>query len=510
MALTITKEPYDIGYSKNPVDFEIDATGTTWGASATGTPATARLNIPTLSNVVTSTTISFYFLGKTLTFTCVPFGTALTSNAANEFNAYDVSLPDIDFLETVIANLKQNWEFRRNFTAVAHVSTNYITFTKTGEPCSDFVLTTNITSATISNNNVGVLPYLPSDYKVIADVFSAIASSLTPNWIPVAELEVQPTGVSPYRALFHLSDIVDKAIPMPLPTNFTAVHYIEHRKIYIEYAEQTEGIGRRYYYSPIYYLIKGGVNLQTYLLNPNYVESGGLLDTSNGFMSLQPTFKTTTIQQPEFLYFYWYDADDANAKIQVTSTNAAGTNNTFFLHTFNLRRNTIHCIPIGWNQTGNTTDIKRWTAQVIINLGVSVSVIQTYEVPAICPTFQRYFQFLSPLGGIDTLMCTEGAQIGLKTDKELLKKYWNWTAEGNTAVFYKSYIDTIRISTGLYTRPHLLWMRDFFAAKEVWEVKTDGTRIPIIINTDTITIADESADLFRVGFEYQYTAEYQN
>ena len=508
--LSITKQPKPINFSNNPILLEIEADDI-WKIQASGRNTHLHLSFNDLSKVVPNTRITFSWNDKYLGFLCVPYNT-VANNDANEFEAYNDSKTVQTFYENLSLCLLSNWEIAQAFSIIA--TDMGLDIFLMGEPCENFLLMTDIEETNIVTIQTGIKPKPLEDYKILAQII--IPHNGFVKTLPV--LEATPSDQYPY-ALFNLQEILDDYFQIE-PPQYTTFTQLDRSFFSIRFTDTKEGKGRRINTTNTYQILRGGLDMHTYLSTDDFFDAdyGGDIINSHKIFTNQPSVKTTLDGVPEYLYFFCFQSF-YNTNIEITTVWRNGVKTTHALP-IALSKNNLHVLPTSVQSlppiANFSADIAEWSIQLFFTgndmfgepMKAYISTKQTYKIATIKPDEEdpSIFLFENSLGGFDTLVCTEAIQRMGKITQELsITEFTEWTAKGNVQIVRKNTIPTYKIGTGYLDTAHMRWIhKEFFASKHIWRVLPNGMKAKIVLKTDTLPTLPEREDVHRLEFEYQY------
>lgn len=148
-----------------------------------------------------------------------------------------------------------------------------------------------------------------------------------------------------------------------------------------------------------------------------------------------------------------------------------------------------------------------------------VSEVFTFNIEPICsrqgPDTQRQLMFQNRYGHYDYYTFTAGKSEAIGIERQNLQT-WNvdWGSDNPTWApysygvenFQNTMVETHVINTGFLNQPDFMYLEELWTSKEVYEIQTDGTILPIIItNTEFLKKNKGNKTIVNLELTYQYS-----
>jgi hypothetical protein len=506
MPLDVIKQPDSVSYSQEPILLSLKASNVFTDAVE---GRVMKISITFDGGIVAGKKIIFTINGEKITFTAVDnyvqtdMADTFPAQGALSFSAWYPS-----FASAVASNYFYS---HRLAPPSVDFGNQKLTFT-TLLPTTDFVLSTDIANATYNLEQTGIVPYLPI-YEIIVQLESN-TEGVNDSHI-VAELAVVPETSGDFKAEFYLEKFLQQELTIEPPT-ITTIHEDKKRfkRFFILYTEKYgEPAQERLInvLNEVKYVVKGGFDwVFKQQVMPN------IADYLGSFLTSQPSEKRIGKKQPEYLYFFNNTATQTvNLYVKVQWIGGSFTTHT--LDTIELTPKSMTVLPVSWQHLNivhpNFPEKEPLWYEVslaifsIFGFNGHFTNVQKYIVADQCDA--RFLIFQNKRGGMDTIRILDNkAQHIISSKKETLLRIWHRDSFAQSVTFNRKTYNIFKVQTGPIDRLAAVWLQDLFASDYVWEIDTiTGIYIPVIINTDNLTIIDGKEDLFDIQFEFQYAIE---
>jgi hypothetical protein len=505
MPLAVINIPDEVSYSKEPILLSLKASNVFTDALE---GLVMKLSIAFQGGIVAGKKIEFVINGQKMTFTCVDNYTQ--TDMANTFpsqGALTFQEWYVLFLGAILTNYSANHKIK--FSGL-NLGAQQLTFA-TIEPTTDFSIITDIVDATVTIEEVGIIPYAPV-YEIVAEL--EVNTEGVNDSRVITELSVVPETSDPYKSDFYLEKFLDEVLIIE-PPRLTVPHQDKNRykRFFIRYTERYgEPLWARLLrVADVKWVLKGGFDwLFKQQVNANIVDYLG------SFLTSQPSEKQIGKNQPEYLYFF-NNTQTRTVKLYVRVSWTGGSVTTHPLSDIALEPKEMHVLPVAWQHLG--IQHPNFPEKEPIWYEVSLAVysflgfnnhftnVQKYIIADQCDA--RYLIFQNKRGGMDTIRVLDNkSQHIISTKKDTFLRVWHRDTFAQTVNYNRKSSSSFKVQTGVIDRPHATWLAELFESDYIWEIdKVSGIYIPIIITTDKVTIIDGEDDLYDIQFEFQYAIE---
>lgn len=153
------------------------------------------------------------------------------------------------------------------------------------------------------------------------------------------------------------------------------------------------------------------------------------------------------------------------------------------------------------------TDYK-YTIQLKNYAGTNISEEKTFLIDNRCTKYTPIrFMFVNSLGTFDyftaILMSRQYKNVSRKTYERNLSADYSIGERGATVIDVDS-IKSVTVATDWVSQEESDWLQEFFDSTEVYELKTDGTTLPVVINNNSIEVKKTINDKL-INYEFDYT-----
>jgi hypothetical protein len=221
---------------------------------------------------------------------------------------------------------------------------------------------------------------------------------------------------------------------------------------------------------------------------------------TRNFLTLQPSEKIITDEQPEWLTYFATQTCYAF----ITAYFADGTKQTVKIS--NLQQNT--CVTINVNRFINNFNDKPRQAEIFVTAtdnaeNEKISKFQYYKIVDKQP-YEQYFCFENSLGGIDTLRCSGE----IKHTPEFIAET---ALMGDTErTFFTDKKDIRQQNTGWLTWQASTWLHDFFASHKCYIFNRSKLQQVVIDEVTAETSTKENMKAFEFSYRPAVASMYLN
>ena len=478
-------------------------------------------------HIAAGETITLQWEGNTLVFTfaLVPLDDSGNQIAENGAGIVPYSL----YYITIVAALSLNYTFNQHFTIGAN-GPGYIEI-KIKKPNIDLIVSSS--TAQITANVVNPPPPLPN-YNI------ALLLDVADNITSLGSINVHQKPNQSGFVRIDIAQVIKNYVPWITPGEIMDVGVItkNKRRIRVAFTEQygEPPVPKKLQYTQEMIFVKGGVLWQEEIHNYDPSQIGDIW-LSGRFLTKQPQYKTTTIRQPEWLFWLHHDTPIwAAVKVECSFVDGSTVTQSSDYWVW-LEQDEIVSIGTSYEYLNGLMNLDGGTGVVPVSCRVvlyntdtnqEISMAQYYNYID-CYFADRYLIVANRWGGADTILLAAPAEIGIKTTEKgvavLNQDYHVRTFNGGIAnasftndfdgqeqVFLKKSKDIIKTDTAsIYPKDHLAWLKDSFLMSQMWEISDSPLYgkllLPIDIVSDSIKIDNEAEDLSNVSFEYTYRIE---
>lgn len=363
---------------------------------------------------------------------------------------------------------------------------------------------------------------LPIDYKIRLDVFIEREYD-SGTYTYAAQLEGVPNGNS--ECLFDISAILHREAllglsdpPLPIFNSIVPQRAENLRRYYVRYTEITGTPDYDTAFSATKLVMLGGIS-QAYFADLDFFAG---LDATNSLLTWAPDGKTVDAGQPEWLHFYNYSDADMQIVLLVTVETAAGIQPS--LGAFDneetpliIPAGEVWLLPCGVAQLSEVlgaihlTGALRYTVRVTDDTtdweggdGEFFSQPRTFYVDS--KTYNdapRYLQYLSGLWLPETMRCIGDFSKDLEVEREESTRILAPDYSATTFETFQNSEDwdhIFRYHSGWMRKTDLDALQQLLIARKAWEVYEDGYT-PILLKEKRFRIYDSRENLYAVRIQ---------
>lgn len=229
------------------------------------------------------------------------------------------------------------------------------------------------------------------------------------------------------------------------------------------------------------------------------------------FLTWAPIQKEVDRTQEDYLLFWVYD-QFAELKLNLKVYFDDATDQTEVVQTFTgSKYSELYQIPSGPANSGAllidpTKNVTHYELTLLDQDDAVISEVRTYYIAQFRHPLTRFFMFLNSLGGFEVVKFTGVASTRVMISRQNIQKFLphNYAAEdGEYEINTSTHEMASSFSSGFFKnimpREWHEYMIDFLASKRIYDV-TDGSRIPVIIQSSEHVTEDQNYEFF-VRFE---------
>lgn len=262
-------------------------------------------------------------------------------------------------------------------------------------------------------------------------------------------------------------------------------------------------------WSGLFYVLRGGLSHRQFPGHGFYSHYIG-----NKFLSWYTGTTSVLENQPYYLTFLLQSPSITQVKIKVVTTYANGSVLERFLPALTVKQYDKILVPAGVNQLSIGSDAPTqqatsYTVALVTGAGAAVSEVRSFIIDQTVRKYARVFLFESSLGCAETICFFGKAKKEVDFSKDLVevKIPHNYIASNPGTVEVSPKLETsYSVNSGfLLGKKTAEQITDFFLSSEK-HVYDAGKRIflPILVNTKTIKIWKDGDYIHSVNFEYTY------
>lgn len=503
--LTIISSPQPYSLSRHPVIYKMTSNKL---ITTAGVKAVVELQFSDVAEENEYFTLTWNNLS--VTFTCKQ----TPDDSGKQFADNSGGATLNNWVDLASSYLRKNYLLSTDFTIEWNASNKIIiTARKTGVEYS-LTVDNNIADMTMPTNTAGITEVRPPNFKAITEIFipNTNADDITTATKRIT-LEADPDEKNPAQFKFDLSAALHAHLSPDIPaynqTAFSLANKIIN-KYYIRYGEQygDESEVKIMTVAASKTFLLAGASYQEFPTHNNLIT--GYLATNKKFLSWQPIEKTIAKEQQEYLYFL-NQGSPTQIGMKVVMTKKDGSTTTYVPIPTLINSpvtNAVYIFPATYrNSWGyNINDLKSYEITLINQALTPISETIKYTIETRAFENQRYFLFQNSLGGMDTLRATGIAELGwdlqIQNAEQTLADDYAVT-DGQIIQVNSSVQDTMKLSTGFYSKDYILYLKDFLLSKTRYEILNDKF-LPITIDSKKIKILEDKQNLFALNFEYDY------
>jgi len=248
------------------------------------------------------------------------------------------------------------------------------------------------------------------------------------------------------------------------------------------------------------------------------------LPANKKFMTWCPNNKKIEFPySEEYLHYLVISATTLNLKVKCYYSD--GTDQTLtVLTSAGVAAKQIHRIPAGYFQLdigANFTipageSVTKYDLWLEDQDDIVISEVRTYISDPVYFRNNREFIFENSMGGFDTIRCRGETEYNVDTSavetESILPDYWGLSSfdkKGKFAIDLNYMRDGSVVRTGYLTKAELLWLKELFLSKFVYEVR-NLKHIPVIVQPGSFKLYTTNDDLFALEFEVKDAFEQNN
>lgn len=230
---------------------------------------------------------------------------------------------------------------------------------------------------------------------------------------------------------------------------------------------------------------------------------------SISFMNINNLFVSGGTVTPTYIILNTYQTSGGSLTTLIPNTgNGSGktTNANYLVNHFGCgiwNINQINPILI------NTDTMYAYDIKLASSILTPLSKTQTFKIDKRCSKYIPIrFMFLNQLGCFDyftaILLSRQTINVSRTTFNKVLVPNYNVGDRGLTVYNIDAY-ESVTITSDWVTNEEAIWLKDLWLATEVYELQSDGTILPIIINNNSIEVKKMVNDkLINYQFDYRY------
>jgi hypothetical protein len=236
------------------------------------------------------------------------------------------------------------------------------------------------------------------------------------------------------------------------------------------------------------------------------------------FLTWQPLEVMTREDSQKYLYYYHNETGISTGAVsislQVVITLNDKTTVTKIMLPFTISDKQVAIFPAGLSQLNlysyvtSGKKIVSYTVCLVLSSATTNPITDTYNytVDIRCFPDRKEFIFLNSLGGMDSLNASSTDETGLELQSEIAERFLSYnynTQDGQYYNFYKQHYDTNKCTTDLLPLSSRIYLKEFFASTNIWEVTADSF-IPVILTDSNYTLNKSVAAVQSIQFAYRY------
>jgi len=259
--------------------------------------------------------------------------------------------------------------------------------------------------------------------------------------------------------------------------------------------------------SPFVVLL-GGLSKRGYAAAPDYL--GAYLSANKTFLTWYPDEKMVDKGQEDYLNFFVYESGITSLKLQIKAYYDDDTTQT----SVDVKTRTsvdtgrLYLIPAGPVNSGATSidpakNLIKYELWLTDQTDTIISEVRTYNVDLYPAPNTRYFMYLNSLGAHEVIRATGRHQVQSEIRREVYQKHLPYdydVLDGEFGMLDPSYQDVYQYSTGYVSKAEAQYLRTMLISEQLYEV-TDGERVPLVLETNSIRIRKDRDNRYYVRFE---------
>jgi len=165
----------------------------------------------------------------------------------------------------------------------------------------------------------------------------------------------------------------------------------------------------------------------------------------------------------------------------------------------------ICSIPVGYNKLGiGAVDPEKTVVSYTVAFAGN-TFPRTYLVDHNAYRDTRYIIFRNTLSGYDVLACTGEADESTDTERKIAERVYDVENPNrlNKRVYYSQQTEIVKLNSGWLQANEKDWLNDMMESEEVYEIKGDGLRQPILIRSTSLDRSVRNYEPGSVEIEYE-------